>query len=379
VICQLLHSLGVGGAEVLAARLARRFAGSYQFLIVCLDELGTLGRELRADGFPVWVLGRKPGLDWSFPRRLAALWRRYHVDLVHAHQYTPFFYAMLARLLYRQPPVIFTEHGRHYPDYPRRKRMLVNRLLLEGRDRIVGVGDAVRQALIANEGIPASRVSLIYNGIDLRSYSSAPDDSRLAVRQELGLGADDYVIVQVARLDYLKDHATAIRAMDLVVQNRKDAQLLLVGDGPEREIIQKQVQQRNLGPYVRFLGLRTDVARLLSAADLFLLTSISEGIPLTIIEAMAAGLPIVATHVGGLAEMIEDGKTGFLVPAGDSDAIARRILTIADDPELRTRLGRVGRDRAFQMFSEQQMHAQYVQLYQECLGLYPGLRRANGS
>jgi glycosyltransferase involved in cell wall biosynthesis len=300
------------------------------------------------------------------------------VDLVQAHQYTPFFYAMLARLLYRPPAIIFTEHGRHYPDYPRRKRMLVNRLLLERRDRVVGVGEAVRQALIVNEGIPAPRVSVIYNGVDLRPYSSASESSRLAVRQELGLNADDLVIMQVARLDYLKDHATAIRAMDRVVQKRKNARLVLVGEGPERDAIQKQVQESNLGPYVRLLGLRGDVPRLLAAADLFLLTSISEGIPLTIIEAMAAGIPVVATQVGGLAEMIEDGKTGFLAPAGDPDALAERILRVADNPALRAQFGCLARDRASQIFSEDQMHLQYKQLFQECLPFQPTLCRANG-
>jgi glycosyltransferase involved in cell wall biosynthesis len=365
-ICHLLHSLRVGGAEVLAARLARQLAGSFQFLFVCLDELGSLGGELREEGFPVRVLERKPGLDWGLPRRLAALWRREGVDLIHAHQYTPFFYAMLARFLYRRPPVMFTEHGRHYPDYPRRKRIMANRLLLQRRDRVVGVGEAVRQALIANEGIPAERVSVIYNGIDFSSF--APDAAgRLAIRQELGLGATDLMIVQVARLDYLKDHVTAIRALERVVQSRTDARLVLVGEGPERDAIQEQVNQRNLGPYVRLLGLRADVGRLLAAADLFLLTSISEGIPLTVIEAMAAGLPVVSTQVGGLSEMIDHGTSGFLAPAGDAEALARGILSVADNPQLRKQMGRLGQERAFRVFSEELMHTRYVALYQKML------------
>src|SRR5204862_1893786 len=133
--------------------------------------------------------------------------------LVHAHQYTPFFYALAARLLYRRPPVLFTEHGRHQPDYPRRKRMVINRLLLERRDRVVGVGEAVRQALIANEGIPARRIEVVYNGIDANQFAPARhlEGQREKVRAELGLSATDLVILQVARLDYLKDHATAVR------------------------------------------------------------------------------------------------------------------------------------------------------------------------
>src|SRR5262245_23289543 len=283
-VCQVLHALRVGGAEVLAARLARRLRNDYRFLFVCLDELGTLGEELRGEGFPVHVLGRRPGLDLRTMLSLAGLFRRERVDVIQAHQYTPFFYSATARWLGRRVPVLFTEHGRHFPDYPRRKRMLANRLLLGRRDRVVGVGQAVRRALVANEGLPEDRVGLVYNGIDLAPYANGDHDRR-AVRQELGVGDADLAIMQVARLDYLKDHATAVRTMARVARQRPDARLVLVGEGPEGSKIRDQVRQLGLEKHVLFLGLRSDVPRLLAAADLFLLTSISEGIPLTVIEA----------------------------------------------------------------------------------------------
>src|SRR5207253_8484624 len=135
----------------------------------------------RAEGFPVEVLGRKAGLDWACPLRLARLLRRERVDVLHAHQYTPFFYGLAARLATRfagsppRRPILFTEHGRHQPDYPRPKRMLANRLLLSRRDRVVGVGAAVRRALIANEGIPPRRVAVRYNGSDVDAFAGAGD------------------------------------------------------------------------------------------------------------------------------------------------------------------------------------------------------------
>ncbi len=365
-ICQVLHGLWVGGAEVLAARLARQFGTSFRFVFVCLDELGSLGQELRAEGFPVEVLERRSGVDWRCALRLGRLLRRERVDLVHAHQYTPFFYSLMARFLYRRPAVLFTEHGRHYPDYPRRKRMLANRLLLQRRDRVVGVGEAVRQALIRNEGLPTERVSVIYNGIDLTRFANGVHE-RLAVRQEIGVGAADLVLLQVARLDYLKDHATAVRMLERVVPACPGARLVLVGEGPERAKIEELVQARNLAPYVRWLGLRNDVARLMRVADLFLLTSISEGIPLTVIEAMAAGLPVVSTHVGGVAEIVEDGQTGLLAPSGDDAALAERIVRLSADEARRRQMGERGRERARAIFSESQMHGGYVQLYQEML------------
>jgi glycosyltransferase involved in cell wall biosynthesis len=365
-ICQVLHGLWVGGAELLAARFARRLGDRYRFIFACLDELGALGEELRREGFPVHVLGRRPGADFACMLRLAGLLRRERVELLHAHQYTPFFYALAARLLWRRAPVLFMEHGRHQPDYPRRKRLLANRLLLERRDRVVAVGQAVRQALIQNEGIPAERIAVIYNGIDLApSGNGVPD--RQAVRREMEVSASDLVILQVARLDYLKDHATAVRTLEHVVRVRPDARLVLVGEGPELAKTRQLVLDRGLQSQVRFLGLRKDVARLLAASDLFLLTSVSEGIPLTVIEAMAAGLPVVATRVGGLSEVVEDGRTGLLCPAGDAAALAEALVKIAGQPALYRQLAEAGRDRALTVFSESRMHAGYQELYQEML------------
>jgi glycosyltransferase involved in cell wall biosynthesis len=365
-VCQVLHSLQVGGAEVLAAGMARQLCDSYRFVFVCLDELGVLGQQLQAEGFAVEVLQRRPGLDWRLALRLARLLRRQHVDLLHTHQYTPFFYALLARLLGRRVPVLFTEHGRHFPDYPRRKRILANRLLLGRRDRVVGVGQAVRQALIANEGLRPDRIRVIYNGVP-HANGAGPTSDRQTVRREIGCQADDFLLIQVARLDYLKDHCTAIRTLERVVARRPEARLVLVGEGPERGTIEAEVRQRRLEDHVRFLGLRRDVARLLAAADVFLLTSISEGIPLTIIEAMNAGLPVVATQVGGVGEIIEDGVTGLLAPAGVDAALAAQVLRLREDGALYQRLRQRGREHAQERFSEARMHAEYTRLYEEML------------
>jgi len=351
---------------MLAARLGRQLQSECRFVYICLDEAGTLGEELRTEGFPVEVLGRRDGLDWRCALRLANILKRERVDLIHAHQYTPFFYSMVARLLQRQPAVLFTEHGRHFPDYPRPKRKFANRLLLEPRDRVVAVGQAVRQALIHNEGIPASRVAVIYNGIDTASFHAAIHDKQ-NVRRELGISSSDFVILMVARLDYLKDHATAVRTIQRVVAQRPQAKLVMVGEGPERAAIQQLVDTHQLHNNVKFFGLRKDVARLLNAADLFLLTSISEGIPLTVIEAMLANLPVVATRVGGLSEVVIEGQTGFLAPAGDDAGLAEKVLQLAANVDLCRRFGIQGRDRAERLFSESQMHERYLALYCEML------------
>lgn len=361
-VCQVLHTLGVGGAEVLAARLARQLSHRYRFLFACLDDNGTLGEELRRDGFEVHQLGRRPGIDLKCVRRLAKLARRERVDILHAHQYTPFFYASLARG-WRSLPLIFTEHGRHFPDYPRRKRMLANRWLLRGRDRAIGVGGGVREALIRHEGLPPRRVSVIYNGIDCECYTTADDPN--VVRRELGLNPDHFVIIHVARLNALKDHQTAVRAFARVHESLPRARLLLVGNGETRRAIETEISERRLQEYVILAGERRDVPRLLSACDTLWLTSVSEGIPLTIIEGMAAGLPIVATNVGGVPEIVQHDLTGLLAPAADDASLAAAVLRLAADAPLRRRLALEGQRRARELFSEQRMVDAYAELYDE--------------
>src|SRR5262249_16782625 len=161
----------------------------------------------------------------------------------------------------------FAEHGRSHPDHPRWKRILANRVLLRSRDRVVAVGEAVRHALIRNEGIAAHRVEVIYNGIPVDKFGNQPTASELSpVRAAIALGPDGLVLIQVARLDYLKDHSTAIRTMERVVSGYSRARLVLVGDGPQRGPIEAMIRQRALEGHVRLLGQRDDIPRLLAAA-----------------------------------------------------------------------------------------------------------------
>ncbi|WP_406695901.1 glycosyltransferase [Singulisphaera sp. Ch08] len=368
-VCQVLFTLTLGGAEVLAARIARRLSGQYRMIFACLEELGPLGEQLRADDFEVHVLARRPGIDWRCARSLTNLLHCERVDVVHAHQYGPFFYSALARQFGVRVPIVLTEHGREFPDNTSRTHHIANRLLLRRHDRVAGVGSEVRRGLIDKEGFPAGRVEVIYNGIDLSPYEGAVSD-REVVRRELGVAPGDLLIAQIARLVAIKDHATAVRTLEQLVriQSARNARLVIVGDGPEAERIRAIIRDRGLDPHVLMLGRRQDVPRLLRAADLALLTSLSEGIPLSLIEAMAAGLPVVATRVGGVSEVVEEGRTGFLAPSGDHEALADHLLRLAEDQELCTRMGRAGRTRAWERFSEDRMVAEYEQIYREIAG-----------
>jgi glycosyltransferase involved in cell wall biosynthesis len=328
--------------------------------------VGELGEKLARDGLKVVRLGRRPGFDWRCVRQLSTLFAIEEIQIVHAHQYTPFAYSLATRFFGRRPPVLFTEHGRFYPDYPSLKRKWFNNALVGSRDRIVAVGKSVRQALIDNEGLSPKRVRVIYNGISVSQETGASIDRR-AVRRSLGAGDDDFIVLQVARLDPIKDHKTAIRAFQRAVQVDPRIRLMIVGDGMERAAIEREIDDCSLEKSVLLLGPRNDVPKLLAAADAFLLTSVSEGIPVTVIEAMAVGVPVVATAVGGMPELITDRVSGLLVPAGDVIGIADALIEISRDEELRNSLALRAKKEAENNFSEDRMIASYDQIYGEML------------
>lgn len=366
-VCQLVHSLHVGGAEILARRLGEGLADRFRMVFACLDERGTMAAELVQSGYTVEVLRRGNGLDLGCARRLARFLGEQQVDIVHAHQYTPFFYAAVARLLGRRRPILFTEHGRAYPDYPRRKRVVFNKMMLRRGDRLVAVGEQVRQALVENERFAAHRIETIYNGVNLQRFAEHRNAS-LLLRQEFRLPADAHIVMQVARLDPLKDHHTALAAVAALRRRGvNNVHLVMVGDGPLREAIVAEIERQNLADRVHLLGLRSDVPALLREADAFLLTSVSEGIPLTLIEAMAARVPIVSTDVGGVREVVQHEETALLCPAGDAAGLASALQRVLGDPSLRARLCEAAAIRAETHFAEQRNHEAYAEKYSQMI------------
>lgn len=366
-VCHVIHGLGVGGAEVLVDQMVRRMSSEFRCVVAVLDEIGEIGERLQQNGIPVEHLHRQPGIDRVCARRLKAFADREEAQILHAHQYTPFFQAMLSRGILGRRPVVFTEHGRHFPDTPSRKRAIVNRLMLRNCDRLIGCGAAVRQALIDNEGLPESRVEVIYNGVDLKAMGKANLGARERIREEFGIATTDFVAVLVARLHELKDHQTALRAVDQARQTIPNLRLLLAGEGDQRTAIEQTIRERGLDQTVILAGTRKDVPNLLAASDVFLMSSISEGIPLTVIEAMAARIPVVSTAVGGLPEIIQHGVTGLLAGSGDDSALAEALTRIAQSATLRQQLVENATTRVVERFSLDAMLDSYRNVYREVL------------
>ncbi len=359
----VVHVMQVAGAEMLVAETIRRLGSRIDATVFCLDAIGPLGEELQSEGVPVVSFGRRPGRDWRVVRVMARELRKRRIQVIHAHQYTPFFYSALARVAAGGAPrLMFTEHGRHYPDVVGRPRRVINRLLLA---RLATETNAVcrfsADALRAVDGFSGVPVGVVENGIDPFRYRSTADVR--AARQEVGLDAHREYIANIARFHPVKDQASLVDAFHRVASARDDVDLLLVGDGPLRPEIEGQVGRLGLETRVKFLGIRRDVPDVLAASTVFCLNSVSEAASLTLMEAMAAGRPVVVTDVGGNPEIVREGVDGLLVPRQDPGALAAALLQVLDSPEVAHRMGEAGAARVRDVYRIDRTVQRYFELY----------------
>ncbi|MBD3304739.1 glycosyltransferase [candidate division KSB3 bacterium] len=368
-VMQLVLSLGIGGTEKLVSDIVHRVEKQLVSpSVCCLDDIGYFGERLRDEGFRVSTLHRTPGIDWRLIDRLAHLIQHDQIEVIHAHHYSPYFYGLLASCYTRlrrwgkAPKIVFTEHGRLYPERKHRKRMLCNPLFSLLTDEIVTISESTKASLATYENFPAHRISVVYNGIDLHDFSHPID--RASKKQTLGIPSQVQVIGIVARLDPIKNHRMLLRAFVLVLQQRPETYLLIVGDGPEAASLKSLATDLQIAAKAKFLGSRTDVPDLLQVFDVFALSSLSEGTSVTLLEAMGAGIPIVATRVGGNPEVIgEEQECGYLVPSEDDEAMATKLLQLLRDEGLRQTMGQAGQQRVKAMFSLEKMVQTYTDVY----------------
>ena len=359
----LVHSLDVGGTERLILDLVQRYRLEAAVSVCCLDRLGRWGEALKQQDIPVHCLDRQPGLDLRLVWRLGRLLRRERVTLLHCHQYTSFFYGALASVFSPATRVLFTEHGRAYPDIVSPKRKLANRALVRLADGMTCVSNAVKQALITLEGIPAERIDIIYNGVDTQRFAMS-EESRLALRMEFGIAGEDPIVGTIGRLDPVKDHRMLLQAFARVRTRVPRAHLMIAGDGDMREPLEQSARSMGIDQAVSFLGFRSDVPRLLGLYDVFALPSRNEGMPVTILEAMSAGIPVVATAVGDNPYVVVNGVTGFICPPGDSVSFADALTSLLGDPITRQRMGHAGRERVLREFTAERMANNYRHVYE---------------
>jgi glycosyltransferase involved in cell wall biosynthesis len=362
-ILQLLQGLAIGGIERMVLDLVFNLPPGYSTAFCTFDREGQLAGAVRERGMAIHFRRRR-GIDLGFVLWLARLVRRERIDIVHAHNATAFFYGAAATSLVPRARFLYTEHDRSFPA-PRRERSL-HALLARRTDAVVTVSDTLRESLVRWEDFPPSRVHVVKNGVRL----PAPGRNRDAVRGELGLGTRPVAGI-VARLAPVKNHALLLHAWKRVVAVVPNAVLLIVGNGSTEPACRALAVELALGDSVHFLGFRLDIADLLQAMDVFVLSSRSEGLSLTLLEAEAAGLPIVATRVGGNPEVVQDGESGFLVPPDAPEPLAAALAQLLQDPALRARLGTRGRELYQDGFTLPAMVSGYERLYRSLAGVPP--------
>ena len=360
-VVHVTFDMRIGGAEQVIYNLIEHTDKSkYDVSILCLDQpIGPFGKQLKEKGYQINALKREPGFDLSLITQIRRYIMHHNVDVLHCHQYTPYVYGVLGSVFTRTK-VIFTEHGRFYPDRRKFKRILVNPLLNLLTDHVTAISSATRNALIEFENFPGNKIRVIYNGID---------DSRYILHQDpnlkKSLGINDYACVlgTVARLDSIKNQAMMIKALKIILKHYPDTVLIIVGDGPERENLEKLTSQLELSSNVIFTGFREDAHLFYKIMDIFLLTSFSEGTAMTLLEAMASGVPCIVTDVGGNIEIVKDNETGFIIPSDDREALADKIILLLNNDELRKEMGRGSRLRFEANFTVDKMVKAYEAMY----------------
>jgi glycosyltransferase involved in cell wall biosynthesis len=342
------------------------YLGEFDIEVFCLDEPGEWARDLRDRGIAVHSLWRQPGLDLTMPIKLAQHFRRGRVDLVHAHQTTPWIYCALSRLIYSAPRLLFEEHGRFFPEVDNRKRRVVNRALVgKLTHRVIAVSDDIRQRLERYEGIDARRIQVIYNGV--RPIPALDAARRAAVRGQLGFAASDFVVGTIGRFDPIKNLPLLVDSIHGCLAKAPQLRGLIVGDGPEFQRIRALLEERGLSPTVRLTGFRPDARELVQCMDLFILSSFSEGTSMALLEAMAAGIPVVVTAVGGNVEVVEARVSGWVVPSGSLADMMSAIAEAAADPLKCREFAEAGQRRFAERFALDGMLERYRQIYRELL------------
>lgn len=372
LIAHVLYRLDTGGMERVLITVINHTHSRYRHAVVCLDGFGALRQQIGDPDVACLALHKKAGKDWGCYFRLWKALRQLKPDLVHTYNFGALDAALVAKLagVHR---VVHAERGRdaNDPNGESRKYRALRRWLAPFIDRYLAVSRDLQDWLTEKVGIDPSRVVCIPNGIDAASYVVAP-----ATKRERPLLGDfappgSIVIGTVGRLDPVKDQQGLISAFKLLCesapQSREKLRLVIAGEGSQRAALEAKIADLELGNQVCLLGNRRDVPTLLAEFDVFALSSVAEGMPGVLLEAMAAGLPVVATDVGGVAEVVTRGHTGLLVPARDVRALTKALSRYVSDEFLRQQHGQAGRHSVEAGFGLDGMLSAYIALYDELL------------
>jgi glycosyltransferase involved in cell wall biosynthesis len=363
-VAHILSSFGMGGQERVAYDLAvsqLRAGCRVSALSLAPPPDGPLAAEFRAAGVAVDRVARpRPGVDPILILRLARWLRKHEVDLAHTHNRMALIYGAPAARL-SGAAVVHTKHGNNPKGGT---RLLAGNLAARFVDAFVAVSPETAAFARGRREVDERRLLVIPNGIELGRFHPAPA-ARARVRSELGLAEDAWVIGTVGRIAIEKNHALLLRAMAPLLG--PTVRLIVAGDGPLLPALSELARTLGITGFVHLLGARSDVPEILNALDVFAMSSTTEGLPLVVLEAMATSLPVVSTSAGGIATVIDDGQTGFLVPVGDEAALRDRVATLSADPTACRACGARARSAAVTRYSAERMQRDYLALYARVL------------
>jgi glycosyltransferase involved in cell wall biosynthesis len=367
-VAHVLSSFGMGGQERVAFDLAvSQLRAGWRVTALSLEPPpdGPLAAEFRAAGAAVERVPRpRPGVDPMLVVRLARWLREHRVDLVHTHNRMALIYGAPAGKLARAA-VVHTKHGNN----PRGgSRLLAGNLAGRFVDAFVAVSDETAAVARRRREVAERKLRVIPNGIELGRFHPEPA-ARDRVRRELGIDADAWVVGTVGRVAAEKNHALLLRAAAPLLGPR--SRLIVAGDGPLLPPLRELAGALGVSAFAHLLGVRRDVPDVLNAFDVLAMSSDTEGLPLVLLEAMATGLPVVSTSVGGIPNVLEEGLTGFLVPAGDEAALRDRLSRLRADPAEQRACGTRARTAAVTRYSAERMQREYLELYARVLSPRP--------
>ena len=358
LVVHLIYRFDFGGLETLVAECINRMpAQQYRHAVICLTGYTEFARKISRDDVQIYALDKPPGLAPGTHFTLWKLLRRLKPAVLHSYNLAAVEYAFTAALA-GVPVRVHAEHGRDAgdPHGLNRKHNLLRRGVTPFIDRYVPVSDDLQHWLRQVVGVPDAKTLMIANGVDTEHFLPGMHG-----------GHDEFVIGTVGRIQDVKDHSGLIDAFillrEMLPNERHRLRLAIVGNGPLLDMIREKVQAAGLDDVVWLPGSRTDIAELMSGFDVFALPSIAEGTPVTILEAMACGLPVVASRVGGIPEVVEHQVTGLLVPPSNAAALAEALAVYVQDPQLAARHGAAGRVRVERNNSVAAMVAGYARLY----------------
>ncbi len=342
-------------------RILRELLGlsrkSFRPLLACQPG-SQFAEKAKALDLDVELVKMRGNVDPLSVIQMIRLYHRRKVDIVHTHSNADSWNASLAaKLSPRRPVVVRTRHL----SIPFNNRLIYNFMA----DRVVTVGEAVRQYMIREKGIHPQKVLAIPSGVDVNKFN--PERVKDDLREELGISPDVLVFGTAAILRQNKGHRVLLEATPKILRSFPTARLLLAGDGPQKENLLRILAEKQLQGTVIMPGFLEDMPRVLNSMDVFVFPSLEEAFPNAVIEAMAMEKPIVATRVGGIPDIVEEGQTGYLVEPGDADGIADRVIKLLGDKNLRSTMGRKGRQFALSRGSQQVMIQKLEELYQFCV------------